>query len=151
MPYFGILAGPRSRIPSKRACFLYSLVKPGIVRTPYGFGIDKSDVRLILHLGIPTRPEAYYQEAGRAGRDGNQSWCRLLWLAEDLRLAKAMALDTGDTRVARSPDHLRARRIAVETMKTYVTSRRCRRKVLLGYLGERVSACGGCDRCDGHG
>jgi len=133
--------------PSKRACFLYSLVKPGNVGTPFGFGIDKSDVRLILHLGIPTRPEAYYQEAGRAGRDGNQSWCRLLWLKEDLRLATAMALKPGTPNVSQSRDHVRAKKAGLKTMREYVLSRRCRRRVLLGYLGEEISTCAGCDRC----
>ncbi len=151
---WGFAASPyHAGLPSKDRTalleqFLNGRVRVMVATNAFGMGIDKPDVRLVVHLGISTRPEAYYQEAGRAGRDGNQSWCRLLWLPEDLRLAQAMALGTGDTTVARSRNHLRARRIGVETMKTFVTSRRCRRSILLGYLGERVSACAGCDRCD---
>lgn len=68
-----------------------------------------------------------------------------------MKFLLGMALDTGDTKVARSRDHLRARRIGVETVKTYVTTRRCRRKVLLGYLGEDGLRCSGCDRCGERG
>ncbi|MGH7646265.1 MAG: RecQ family ATP-dependent DNA helicase [Gemmatimonadales bacterium] len=98
---------------------------PVVVATSaFGMGIDKPDVRLVVHWGPARNPEAYYQEAGRAGRDGQQADCVVLWCRDDLAW--------GDLSPA-------ARR--------YVETRRCRRRMLLEYFGERLERCGGCDVC----
>ncbi len=70
-----------------------------------------------------------------------------MWLKEDLRLATAMALKPGTPNVSQSRDHLRAKRAGLKTMREYVSGRRCRRGILLGYLGEKISSCTACDRC----
>jgi ATP-dependent DNA helicase RecQ len=131
------------------ARFLDGRVQVIAATNAFGMGIDKPDVRLVAHLGIPPRPEAYYQEAGRAGRDGAPARCVLFWTERDFALARLI----GERAVPR-PDqpiapHVAAARRGLETMRRYVTTRGCRRAVLLEYLGEPVGHCGGCDRCRG--
>ena len=98
---------------------------PVIVATSaFGMGIDKADVRRVLHWGPPRTLEAYYQEAGRAGRDGGPAECVIVWRPADF--------DWGD---------------AAAPMRRYVEARTCRRGMLLTYFGERAVACAGCDVC----
>jgi ATP-dependent DNA helicase RecQ len=144
-PYHAGLPGPARRALLQR--FLAGDIRIMVATTAFGMGIDKPDVRLVVHVGIPSRPESYYQEAGRAGRDGQASQCVLLWRDSDLRLAAHFArpgsAGTGTDRAA----HREAARRGLATMREYVTTRRCRRAVLLGYLGEQLVRCAGCDRC----
>lgn len=98
---------------------------PVVVATSaFGMGIDKPDVRRVLHWGPPHTVEAYYQEAGRAGRDGRRSDCVMVWRPSDF--------EWGD---------------AATSMRRYVEGRECRRGTLLAYFGERGPACSGCDVC----
>jgi ATP-dependent DNA helicase RecQ len=98
---------------------------PLIVATSaFGMGIDKADVRRVLHWGPPRTLEAYYQEAGRAGRDGGPAECVIVWRPADF--------DWGE---------------AATPMRRYVEGRACRRGMLLAYFGERAVACSGCDVC----
>ena len=119
--------------------FLDGSIRVMVATNAFGMGIDKPDVRLVLHLGIPSRPESYYQEAGRAGRDGQPARCVLLWTKRDLVLARRLM---GDGPGARD---------GLETMRRYVWGHACRRRVLLRYLGEPKVTCNGCDRCHGAG
>ena len=104
--------------------FLEDGVGAVVATTAFGMGIDKPDVRTVLHWGPAHTLDGYYQEAGRAGRDGGAAECLVLWRDEDLRWPG----------------------IAPE-MKVYLQRRACRRRMLLAYFGERLARCGGCDVC----
>ena len=106
------------------AAFLADRVPVVVATSAFGMGIDKPDVRRVIHWGPPRTLEAYYQEAGRAGRDGGRAACVVLWHPADF----AWHACTGDVR-------------------RYVMARACRRRMLLAYLGERADTCSGCDVC----
>lgn len=143
-PYHAGLPGAARRALLGR--FLDGRIPIIVATNAFGMGIDKSDVRLVVHLGVPVRPEAYYQEAGRAGRDGQPAHCALVWTKQDLVLASLFA-NGGSTAAPSSEAHGRAARLGFATMCRYVRTRSCRRRALLAYLGEEIAACRGCDRC----
>jgi len=146
-PYHAGLPGSARRALLRR--FLSGEIRIMVATTAFGMGIDKPDVRLVVHMGIPSRPEAYYQEAGRAGRDGRPSRCVLLWREQDLALAAHFARrEPAGAPAPAARAQVEAAQRALATMRTYVSSRRCRRAVLLEYLGEKLGRCAGCDRCE---
>jgi len=121
-PYHAGLAGAMRR--QVLADFLANRAPVVVATSAFGMGIDKSDVRRVIHWGPPRTLESYYQEAGRAGRDGRPAECLILWTPADFEWGQG----TRETRA-------------------YVESRACRRRRLLEYFGERLVACSGCDRC----
>ena len=106
------------------AAFLADRVRIVVATSAFGMGIDKPDVRRVLHWGPSRTLEGSSQEAGRAGRDGAAAVCRILWRPQDLEWGEV-----------------------TPTMQDYVTGGGCRRRALLGYFGERLQRCAGCDRC----
>lgn len=112
--------------------FVADRVECVVATTAFGLGIDKADVRRVVHLGLATSLEAYYQEAGRAGRDGRPARCEMLWTRQDLKLQRKVVVDQ--------------RRL--DPLLRYVTAFGCRRALLLAHFGEQLRRCGGCDRCE---
>jgi ATP-dependent DNA helicase RecQ len=145
LPYHAGLPGPARRALLER--FVGGGVRIMVATNAFGMGIDKPDVRLVAHLGIPPRPEAYFQEAGRAGRDGRLAHCVMLWVPSDPALARHLAGVHDLVAVRGAAKHRKARQAGLRAMRRYVETRGCRRRVLLEYLGERLVRCNGCDRC----
>jgi ATP-dependent DNA helicase RecQ len=107
----------------------------------FGMGIDKPDVRFVAHAGLPKSIEAYYQETGRGGRDGDPAEALMLWGADDFARARMRLSELPELRIAGERARLNAMAALVETVE-------CRRALLLRHFGEDPpTRCGNCDNC----
>lgn len=127
--------------------FIYDRTSVIIATNAFGMGIDKSNVRYVIHYNMPQSMENYYQEAGRAGRDGENSQCILLFSLQDVMIDR-MLLDNKDFSDVDEEDEylIRQRDIRrLQTMEGYCKTSGCLRNYILEYFGEKTS--GPCDNC----
>jgi ATP-dependent DNA helicase RecQ len=108
----------------------------------FGMGIDKPDVRFVAHLDLPKSLEAYYQETGRAGRDGEPAEAWMTYGLNDVVIHRQRIDES-----AAPDEQKRIERQKLDAMLAYCEAAGCRRTVLLNYFGEASAACGNCDTC----
>ena len=109
----------------------------------FGMGIDKPDIRFVYHTNLPGSLEAYYQEIGRAGRDGNAAVTAMCYGLDDITKRRRFIMDE-----ASSSDHQTREMKRLEALLAYCEASTCRRQVMLAYFGEDAQPCGNCDNCD---
>lgn len=110
----------------------------------FGMGIDKPNIRTVIHVTLPKAVESYYQEIGRAGRDGNESECYMFWNYGDLKMQKSFITSNKQASLESKKHSFEL----LKAMEDFAITKTCRRKVLLNYFDEKHDGkCGGCDNC----
>lgn len=151
----GMGAGYRDKVQSD---FKENRFKVIVATIAFGMGVDKADIRFVIHAGMPSSIEGYYQEAGRAGRDGETAYCILLHSNADSGLHSHFIFGDKQEMKSQGKSWDEINRVCdvkfkrLEKIKEYAESKRCRRKMILEYfsdpdLANLKSGCGGCDIC----
>ncbi|MBN1632378.1 MAG: RecQ family ATP-dependent DNA helicase [Thermoleophilia bacterium] len=135
----GLSAADRERVQED---FIFDRVQIVVATVAFGMGIDKTNVRFVVHWDLPQHLEGYYQEIGRAGRDGSAAEALMLFGWEDVPRVRAL-IASGE-----NPERVAVEQHKFGALVSFAQALSCRRRALLGYLGEdRESDCGNCDVC----
>ncbi len=122
--------------------FLRDDIQIVVATVAFGMGIDKPNVRFVVHYDLPKNIESYYQETGRSGRDGLPAEALLLFGYGDIAISRGLIEKSGN------PEQKRIEQHKLQAMVGFGEAQTCRRRVLLGYFGERLDKdCGNCDVC----
>ncbi len=139
-PYHAGLASPERK--KTQEAFIRDDVRIIVATVAFGMGIDKSNIRSVVHYDIPKNIESYYQETGRAGRDGLAAEALLLFGYGDIAIARGLIEKTSN------PEQKRIELHKLSAIVGFAEALSCRRRILLGYFGERLEEdCGNCDIC----
>ncbi|MDA8234686.1 MAG: DNA helicase RecQ [Clostridia bacterium] len=130
---------------ASQEAFLYDDIRIMVATNAFGMGIDKSNVRYVIHYNMPKNMEAYYQEAGRAGRDGDSGECILLFGPQDIQLQKFLIEQSISSPERKSNEYKK-----LQVMVDYCHTPKCLRKFILDYFGDVdvPEECGNCGTCN---